>query len=124
VTNYHYGDNYGDTFMGPVHGDVIKTFGASGHSVGKSQTVAPDVTAALDELRAAIQALYPRVGDDDRRTFDAALHVIETDAPAPSSRVKRALRDIAGIAGVVGQVGAPVIAAVRAVLVALGIGSA
>jgi hypothetical protein len=82
---------------------------------------AAEAEAALRELIQAVEALRGQVSAEDRRAIDESLATVRQGEAAGPNGVRRALSTLAGVATVVGQVGAPVIDAVRKVMVALAL---
>jgi hypothetical protein len=82
---------------------------------------ATDAEAALRELVQAVEALRGQVSAEDGRAIDESLATVRRGEAAGPGGVRRALSTLAGVATVVGQVGAPVLEAVRKVMVALAL---
>ncbi|MFB7937683.1 hypothetical protein [Streptomyces sp. NPDC056049] len=86
---------------------------------GKTVNAAPAAPAtALDDLLAAIEGLRTHLDDTRRAELDAA--AADLDPGAGRAELEGPLTRIAGIAALVGAVGGPVVAAVQALLAALG----
>ncbi|MFF2775776.1 hypothetical protein ACFVU3_12775 [Streptomyces sp. NPDC058052] len=91
-------------------GDIV----AGGKTVGAAATP----STALDDLLAAIEGLRTHLDETRRAELDAA--AADLDADATRAELEGPLTRIAGIAALVGAVGGPVVAAVQALLAALG----
>jgi hypothetical protein len=103
--------------------NIGEQYNVSGEgNIGKQVNYgAPEADAALRELVQAVEAMREQVSAVDRRAIDESLATVRRGETARPGGVRQALSNLAGIAVVVGQVGAPVIEAVRKVMVALAL---
>ncbi len=108
---FHVQNNVQSGNVNSVVGDV------SGGNVNVGGTGSQSASAAIDELRQAIEALKPHLDGPDQRELDESMRHI--DPSRDETELRPPLRKIAGLAALVEKGGAPVIQAVRAVQNAL-----
>ncbi len=113
--NFYFGDNVNMT-GGTGNTGMVKNVGAP----AAASAPAPDLLAAIEELRRLIEELRGQLPPASAQVLDAALPAATGDATVPAGSRQSALMSIAGIAAVVGPLGQPIVDAVAKILELLG----